>query len=210
MNNKDKIILDLCGGTGSWSRPYVEAGYDVRVITLPSHNILNWNIYPEITEPIEAGKVYGILAAPPCTKFSKAAWNIKKKDRDFATGMTTVRACMEVIWRAQENGAHLQFWALENPMGYLNRFLGNPPYYFQNWWFGDRSFLKTKRTYLWGYFNKPKRTNFKRDFPFINPHSSKRDLVKKEKENKEWYSSSQEERAKTSEYFAQAFFDVNK
>lgn len=40
MNNKDKIILDLCGGTGSWSRPYVEAGYDVRVITLPSHNIL--------------------------------------------------------------------------------------------------------------------------------------------------------------------------
>jgi ubiquinone/menaquinone biosynthesis C-methylase UbiE len=29
-----KIILDLCGGTGSWSRPYKEAGYDVRNITL--------------------------------------------------------------------------------------------------------------------------------------------------------------------------------
>ena len=26
MENKDKIILDLCGGTGSWSRPYKEAG----------------------------------------------------------------------------------------------------------------------------------------------------------------------------------------
>lgn len=25
-----KIILDLCGGTGSWSRPWEEAGYDVR------------------------------------------------------------------------------------------------------------------------------------------------------------------------------------
>ena len=24
--NKDKIILDLCGGTGAWSRPYKEAG----------------------------------------------------------------------------------------------------------------------------------------------------------------------------------------
>lgn len=30
-----KIILDLCGGTGSWSKPYRDAGYDVRVITLP-------------------------------------------------------------------------------------------------------------------------------------------------------------------------------
>ena len=30
-----KIILDLCGGTGSWSKPYKDAGYDVRVITLP-------------------------------------------------------------------------------------------------------------------------------------------------------------------------------
>ena len=32
MFNEDKIILDLCGGTGSWSKPYKENGYDVRVI----------------------------------------------------------------------------------------------------------------------------------------------------------------------------------
>lgn len=31
MSNSDKIILDLCGGTGSWSKPYRDAGYDVRV-----------------------------------------------------------------------------------------------------------------------------------------------------------------------------------
>ncbi len=35
--NRDKIILDLCGGTGSWSKPYKEAGYDVRLITLPEY-----------------------------------------------------------------------------------------------------------------------------------------------------------------------------
>ena len=34
-----KIILDLCGGTGSWSKPYKENGYDVRVITLPEHDV---------------------------------------------------------------------------------------------------------------------------------------------------------------------------
>jgi hypothetical protein len=27
----NKIILDLCGGTGSWSKPYVNTGYDVRL-----------------------------------------------------------------------------------------------------------------------------------------------------------------------------------
>lgn len=36
-----KIILDLCGGTGSWSKPYRDAGYDVRVITLPHYNLFD-------------------------------------------------------------------------------------------------------------------------------------------------------------------------
>ena len=37
--NRDKIILDICGGTGAWSKPYKEAGYDVRVITLPEFDV---------------------------------------------------------------------------------------------------------------------------------------------------------------------------
>lgn len=53
---KPKIILDLCGGTGSWSRYYSLAGYDVRNITLPDFDVLTY-------EPPE--NVYGILAAPP-------------------------------------------------------------------------------------------------------------------------------------------------
>ncbi len=35
----NKIILDLCGGTGSWARPYLEAGYDVKTITIPEHDV---------------------------------------------------------------------------------------------------------------------------------------------------------------------------
>ena len=35
----NKIILDLCGGTGAWSKPYVNAGYDVRNITLPDYDV---------------------------------------------------------------------------------------------------------------------------------------------------------------------------
>lgn len=41
MDNSGKIILDLCGGTGSWSRPYREAGYDT-----PSAAIEKWNRRP--------------------------------------------------------------------------------------------------------------------------------------------------------------------
>lgn len=39
MDNWNKIILDLCGGTGSWSKPYKDAGYDVKVITLPDNDV---------------------------------------------------------------------------------------------------------------------------------------------------------------------------
>ena len=61
--NSGKIILDLCGGTGSWSKPYKEAGYDVRLITLPDN---------DVREYIPPKNVYGILAAPPCDQFSFA------------------------------------------------------------------------------------------------------------------------------------------
>lgn len=39
INEQPPIVLDLCGGSGSWSRPYKEAGYDVRVITLPDYDV---------------------------------------------------------------------------------------------------------------------------------------------------------------------------
>ncbi len=42
-DNSKKIILDLCGGTGAWSKPYADAGYDVRVITLPDYDITTFN-----------------------------------------------------------------------------------------------------------------------------------------------------------------------
>ncbi len=201
MNNSDKIILDLCGVTGAWSKPYKDAGYDVRLITLPDQDVRYY-------KPPE--NVYGILAAPPCTVFSKAAWQIKKKDRKFNEGMEIVKACLNIIWMIQEKGAPLTFWALENPMGYLYNFLGKPAFYFQPWQFGDLSFLATKRTAIWGYFNKPIKTRSIRKIPYINPHTSKRDKIDGKRENKLWYRSSATERAITPAGFALAFFEANK
>ena len=149
--NSERIILDLCGGTGSWSKPYRDAGYDVRVITLPQFDVLRWRQYPEIVEPVESGRVHGILAAPPCTMFSRA--RSTGGDRDFRSAMGVVRACLDVVWEARING-RLQFWALENPMGLLRQFLGKPVLSFEPWWYGD---LHTKQTDLWGYFKNPRK-----------------------------------------------------
>ena len=206
-----KIILDLCGGTGSWSQPYREAGYDVRLITLPDFDIRRWREYPEVVEPVENGSVYGILAAPPCTKFSRAAWQIPKEKRGFKEGMECVRACLDLIWSVQEHGAPLKFWALENPDGYLTKFLGYPVFSFQPWQFGETDFRATKRTMLWGYFKDPSRTVRTRTIPTVSPYSRpagdgiQDDMLI----NRKWAKATAEDRAKTSEHFAQAFFKAN-
>ena len=112
----DRIILDLCAGTGSWSEPYVKAGYDVRRVTLPLLDVLTY-------EPPD--NVYGVLAAPPCTMFSLAR-TTPKIPRDTREGMLCVEACMRIIWECQHR-QRLAWWALENPFGMLRHWLGKPP-----------------------------------------------------------------------------------
>ncbi|MDR0586778.1 MAG: hypothetical protein LBG26_06020 [Treponema sp.] len=150
-----KIILDLCGGTGSWSKPYREAGYDVRLITLPEHDVLNY---------IPPKNVYGILATPPCTEFSLAK---NARPRNFEDAMKVVKACLHIIWQCRLQGI-LEFWALENPVGFLRQFLGRPHYTFEQWQFGES---KIKRTDVWGYFNEPVPDVKKRppDLIYISP-----------------------------------------
>jgi hypothetical protein len=161
----DRIILDLCGGTGSWSDPYRKAGYQVHVITLPDLDITKARILPDglIEFPYEhplktvpflvnPKTVVGILAAPPCTMFSRAR-TTAKTPRDFDGAMEVVKACLEIIWHCRAHG-NLKWWALENPMGLLRQFLGNPAYSFRGWEFGD---AHMKFTDLWGYFSPPRK-----------------------------------------------------
>ena len=154
-----KIILDLCGGTGAWSKPWAEAGYDVRVITLPDYDVKNWVINNgclifqgnngAVNQRIKLSDIYGILAAPPCTMFSMAR-TTAKTPRDFDGAMEIVSACLNVIWTARAHGG-LKFWAMENPTAYLRQFIGKPVMKFQPYHFGDRY---KKSTDLWGYFNR--------------------------------------------------------
>ena len=51
-----RVILDLCAGSGAWSQPYVEAGYDVRRYDLPTDvRLLR----------VHSGPVHGIWTEEP-------------------------------------------------------------------------------------------------------------------------------------------------
>jgi hypothetical protein len=186
-----KIILDLCGGTGSWSQPYADAGYDVRVVTLPKNDV---RLY------VPPRGVHGILAAPPCTEFSFAKHYHGKDNytHDFLGGLEIVSACMRIILTANP-----VWWCLENPRGYLARWLGEPDMVFNPWQFGD-DYQKT--TCLWGKFNQP---NVLETAP---PKGIKKfsELLNHEiyPEYIETYSR-KERRAITPPGFARAFFEVN-
>ena len=194
----NRIILDLCGGTGSWSRPYADAGYDVRVITLPDQDV-------RLYKPPQ--NVYGILAAPPCTMFSHAR-TIAKKPRDTRKAMEVVSACLRIVWECQygvktgEKKTALQFWAIENPgHGILDRFLGKPPLVFNPYDFGDDY---KKKTFLWGHFNIPTKSPIKTTKP-------KFDRLLTREISPEHYGelTRQERRAITPPGFAKAFFEAN-
>ncbi len=140
--SESKIILDLCGGTGAWSKPYQENDdYSVICVTLPDYDVRTY-------KPPE--NVYGILSAPPCTHLavSGARWWKEKGEEKLFEGLAIVDACMRIILISNP-----VFWCLENPVGRLVRYLGKPVMYYNPCDYGD---AYTKKTCLWGKFNKPK------------------------------------------------------
>lgn len=204
-----KIILDLCGGTGSWSKPYSDAGYDVRIITLPDNDVRTY---------APPKNVYGILAAPPCTEFSVLNCKAEQRIRNEADGLEIVSACLWIVKKCKASGS-LRFHAIENPVGFLRKHLGKPPFTFQPWYFGDPW---TKHTDVWGSYNLPE-TAFNNwdDVPklplytrpnrgkpnFAYLHKSAWSLIPQLQYHKP--ASDAEFRAMTPPGFAQAFFKAN-
>lgn len=145
---KDRVVLDLCGGTGAWSQPYWDAGYRVLIV----------DIAEDVRTYVPPLNVWGVLAAPPCTEFSIAK---NGQPRDLVGGMACVNACMRIVLQARP-----RWWALENPTGLLGHFLGTPRYVFEPHEHGDPW---TKRTAVWGDFEIPRRG------PFVQPTGSAMD-----------------------------------
>ena len=184
MSNSSKIILDLCGGTGSWSAPYRDAGYDVRVVD-PLAGGGDVRLLRLHSEPI-----HGILCAPPCTHLSGsgARWWEAKGEAALLEAMSVVDACLRVVWA--HNPA---WWVMENPVGRLVRFIGKPRMTFHPCDYGDPY---TKKTCLWGVFTEPKKS------PVPATEGSKMHLLPPSEDR--WRL-----RSMTPPGFAKAFFEAN-
>lgn len=179
------LILDLCGGTGGWSKPYSDAGYNVRVVDIRDHplNDVRWEAVPEMP-------VHGILAAPPCTDLasSGARWWTGKGQRALNDALAVADACLRLVALCRP-----EWWALENPVGRLSRFYGPPQFAFDPCDFGDPY---TKRTHLWGSFTIPELS------PVAATEGSKMHLLPPSSDR-------QALRSETPAGFARAFFEVN-
>lgn len=202
-----KIILHLCADTGSDTKPYQDdPNYEVILI---GSKIGVENYHPP-------KNVYGIISNPPCTNFSSVRTSAKIPSNE-KEGMRLVIECQRIIKESNPT-----FWVIENPAtGRLKKYLGNPQFIYQPWEFGSPW---TKKTALWGKFNKPKKlyTNWKNvsinNKLYIRPKRNKPNMVYLHKSAIKYIpefscfsvDSDMEFRSLCSQNFAREFYKVNK
>ena len=198
------IILQLCADTGSDTKPWKDAGYEVILV---GKDIGVENYHPP-------KGVFGIIANPVCLEFSTARSNGKARNPD--EGMFLVKECQRIIEEANPT-----FWVIENPTkGVLKNYLGEPQYSYEPWWYGSPW---TKKTSLWGKFKIPERkfTHWE-DVPkieglYTRPGRPKPSLAFMHKNHKRFIrefdcfevDSDMEFRSLCSQKFAQAFYEAN-
>ena len=158
-----KIVLDLCAGSGEWSRPYAESGY--HVVRIDPHG--EGNIPADVRDLIAyevtsrsrglpwsqtplwgPGPVHGILAAPPCTVFSFARNRHPPTKAEHRDALSVVDACVRLAVALRPT-----WWALENPLNKLRWYLGDPTWIFRQNEYGGGGGCKP--TGLWGDFTPP-------------------------------------------------------
>ena len=178
-----RVILDLCAGSGAWSEPYRVAGYTVLRVDLPQDVRLMWA--PDVP-------IHGILAAPPCTMFCRMRMCRGEPSADqFREALSIVDACLRLVTVTRP-----RWWALENPQGYLSRWLGPPSLKFQPCDYGDPW---TKYTWVWGDFAKPQLSATAVSLhPWIYPKRGRRGRAQDDSQH-----------AITPPGFATAFFEAN-
>lgn len=201
-----KTILHLCADTGSDSKPWRDAGYEV-ILVGSDIGVENYHA---------PSGVYGVIANPVCTEFSTARSTGKARNPEL--GMFLVKECQRIIAEANPT-----WWAIENPAkGALREYLGTPTYEYEPWWYGSPW---TKKTALWGKFNIPPRKYFKwEDVPkleglYQRPGRGKPSLAFMHKSH--YYKipefqtlpvpdSDMEFRSLCSQKFARAFYEANR
>ncbi|MEX2642132.1 MAG: hypothetical protein WD270_01680, partial [Acetobacterales bacterium] len=82
-----------------------------------------------------------------CTDLANSGARHLRSDEDIREGLALVDACVRIAWALQP-----AWWVMENPVGKLVKWLGDPVMWFDPCDYGDPY---TKRTGLWGKFRPP-------------------------------------------------------
>ncbi|MGP9804020.1 PLxRFG domain-containing protein [Paracoccus sp. NSM] len=154
--NADKVVLSLFDLTGSWSLPWEEAGYQVFRFDIQADpemgdvNNFSTDFFGDWFGDFDGMDIYAILAACPCTDFaSSGSRHFAAKDAD---GRTV--ASVKLVHQTLATIEHFRpaVWAIENPVGRIEKLGGLPPWRlsFEPFHLGD---TYTKTTLLWGRFN---------------------------------------------------------
>jgi hypothetical protein len=208
-----RTLISLFDYTGIWSQPYKKAGWDVIRVDI-KHGVDIWDFAHRVINTTcddTSFRVNGILAATPCTHVSGSGahkWEEKDATPSYYDGIwpipvdsiTDEAVCLFSVTRLIiERLNPTDFWALENPVGRLNKLIPEMkqfgPWYFQPSDYGDPY---TKKTGLWGVFNKPHPSPV---LPLFG--SEMRDKYSSRDEKKHGL------RSATPKGFAQAFYEAN-
>lgn len=154
--NANRVVLSLFDLTGSWSKPWEEAGYQVYRFDIQNDpvvgdvNNFSADFFGDWFGDFDGQDVYAILAATPCTDFAvSGARHFAAKDADGRT-VASVKLVHQTL--AAIEYFKPAVWALENPVGRIEKLGGLPPWRlsFDPNHLGDPY---TKKTILWGRFN---------------------------------------------------------
>lgn len=211
----ERLIISMYDLTGEWAKPYIEAGYPVQLWDGQIEGDIFEHApgyFMDICKPFnpDGYQVYGILSATPCTDFAvSGALHFKKKDAstkrvglhdEFENSVEMHVGCAAMTMAFVDWFQPAGFWTMENPVGRIESLMPEfKPFrkmLFQPCDYGDPY---TKKTILWGEFNKDLIQT-----PVEPVHGSKMhmssgwDKVKQKKE-----------RSTTPSGFARAFFQAN-
>ncbi len=161
----DKImpmLLSIYDYTGNWARPYIDAGWRVVLWDekVEGDILQGFTGLHMMIDQENNGKIDGLLAAPPCTAFSAsgARWwkekDIKGSGQDPFDSFTEHMTALTLIVLELVHLFHPRFWALENPVGRIEKLVPEiSPYRKMSFDPCDYGDPYTKKTILWGSFN---------------------------------------------------------
>lgn len=154
--NAGKVVLSFFDTSGSWSQPWVDAGYEVYRFDIQDDPIagdvtrFSVQFFDELFDQFNGMEIYAILAACPCTDFSSSGarhWAAKDMDGRTISSVELVHQTLRSIEFFRP-----AIWAIENPVGRIQKLGGLPQWRlsFDPYHLGESY---TKKTLIWGRFN---------------------------------------------------------